>query len=253
MTDIELYDFLISKIRLFANKKGINQFDIKNKAGILCSTIKMDNILKFEYDGLTYGAPQTTMLWMSEQIDNSSDGLFTIFEPHYMNNDEINKEYTIEFLIHGGEIISDRILTEIMNMFGFSAPMYLNYGDVLKKYSVEKVTQEIKNRFIGTLSNVVGIKNFPMNEDLNWYTNTYSNYQDKKEVILNGFTTIICEQINPNLIKSFEKVDKTNLIKEFGEDRVNSEIKKIRNIETQEVFLCTIKLNELAKSFQKKD
>ena len=157
----------------------------------------------------------------------------------------------------GGDLAINKFNSDIITSFGLSIPMTLNYVDILRKYSVDRITDDIRFRINDGLGNSVTIKNPPVEESKNWFINMSEGEYQTREVILNGYPTIQYYQLVENLLDNFQSYDngklKDTLLKEFTGDRVYGEINKLSEINLTHRFLGQLDLFQLSKSFKPKE
>ena len=231
MENTELIDFLKTKLRGFFDKKGVEEIEIGNNSKILNGSVNFNNLLKFEFNGLEYPLPETTLFSLEPYYMKSQFGVYTfseIFEYHE-NGDPI-KKLVCEFILKGDERMMSIVNSEIINSLGFSIPMTLNHQDILRKYTTNKIDDDIRIRINSNLGNVVTIKNYPIEEYSNWFVKSINNEYQYKETILNDI-----------------------LIDNFLTERVYNEINEIYNLDLEERFLGQIDLIQLSKSFKTND
>jgi len=261
MENTELIESLKNKLRAFFDKKGGEEIEIGNKPKILNGSVNFNNLLKFEYDGLEYPLPQTQLFSLENHYIKSQFGVYTFSEVfEYSENGDPHQKLICEFILKGDERMMSIVNHELINSLGFSIPMTLTHQDILRKYSVNKLDDNIRTRINYNLGNVVTIKNFPNEEVSNWFVKLVDNEYLYKETILNGHQTIkYLQLINDKeaFYYNFQTYNnnqvRETLMGNFDTGRIYDEVTGIYNLELEERFLGQIDLVQLSKSFKSND
>ena len=258
MDNYEVIEFLKDKLRTFFRKRGIFEVDVQNSVSILNGSLDTKNIIKFEHEGLQYPVPQTFVFSMEDDFSNSPNGVYCFTDVyHYDEKGKPVQKIVCEFIMGGGDLAINKFNSDIITSFGLSIPMTLNYVYILRKYSVDRITDDIRFRINDGLGNSVTIKNPPVEESKNWFINMSEGEYQTREVILNGYPTIQYYQLVENLLDNFQSYDngklKDTLLKEFTGDRVYGEINKLSEINLTHRFLGQLDLFQLSKSFKPKE
>jgi hypothetical protein len=257
MDNYEVIEFLKDKLRTFFRKRGIFEVDVQNSVSILNGSLDTKNIIKFEHEGLKYPVPQTFVFSMEDDFSNSPNGVYCFTDVyHYDENNKPIQKIVCEFIMGGGDLAINKFNSDIITSFGLSIPMTLNYVDILRKYSVDRITDDIRLRINDGLGNSVTIKDAPVEESKNWFINMSEGEYQTKEVILNGHSTIHYYQLVENLLDNFQSFDngklKDVLLKEFDGERIYGEINKLDEINLTHRFLGQLDIMQLSKSFKPK-
>jgi hypothetical protein len=240
MQDIFHYDFIIRKFRdFFQNKKKFVEVPAQSRLSILAACEDPKTISVFTFNNTEYPLPQTGQMWLEYELLKNPQvpGVFCVTTSYRNEPNPIPGRHDkifpmFEFESHGSVKELKKLLSELLEHFGFDQPVSCLYNDMCKKYKVEVLEAEHETKMQQEYGNVISLEQFHQRSHPFWNMKYVGDdLYNKIDILLYGMETfgtaersVDAKGMKHNFLTISNGLYADLLFHKFGKERVLAEL-----------------------------
>ena len=240
MQDIFHYDFIIKKFRdFFQNKKKFVEIPAQSRLSILAACEDPKTITVFNFNNTDYPLPQTGQMWLEHELlkNPKVPGVFCVSTSYRNEPNPIPGRHDkifpmFEFESHGSVNDLKKLISELLEHFGFAKTVDCLYNDMCEKYQVDTLEADHEIEMWHEYGDVIALEQFPQRSHPFWnMKHAGENIYNKIDVLLYGMETfgtaersIDIKEMRHNFLTISDGMYAELLFKKFGKERVLTEL-----------------------------
>ncbi|HLC07364.1 MAG TPA: amino acid--tRNA ligase-related protein [Candidatus Babeliales bacterium] len=264
MQDALMYDYILRKMRtFFLEQKNFIEVPAQSRLSILAACEDPKTITQFVFSGVNYPLPQTGQMWLEVELLKNPrlKGVFcstTSYrnEPFPIPGRHDKIFPMVEFESHGTIDDMKKIEAELLQFFGFSAPISLQYNDVCKRYNIQEINAECEKQMAQDIGPVISLEKFPLRTHPFWNMKRDSGeIFNKIDVVLYGMETFGGAERSTDVKEMrdyFFNISNGQyaqlLFSSFGKERVMKELDEYLSLPMIPRFGCGIGVTRMARA-----